>query len=1383
MRRRSLIYLLLTLVFLSLFSSKALAFDNNPSFQWWNSTYKYRIAVNISTGDYNRTNPPIEIELNFTSLLDSGNFDNNSARVIEYNSSGYVKREVPSQFDQYTAFDKTTNAIGEVVWIMNGTSDSISTRHYYIYFSREEDGSKESPSYASELTYSWGGEDLEVNNSEMIWKIDTNRSSMTSGFYYAEIKGGTTIFSVASNQKTAEYSGYNNGTDDTGFDLYGNMTLVHQGPVRLTFEQVGNETVFGTNEQTNEAQIKKKYVFYENNSWVKIDQNITNSSGASISRSSNYPYPLTIDTGRILTGGAGYTQPTAWSTDPFSSAFAYSISGNGGLGVINYMENNTENYRSSIDIANDALIIKLTSSTTISSWIRQLALLFFSESDSSTSFENFRNRTMAPIQKTLGSAEIHTLLLSLTADQTIYNRNETIILRVNVTQDPFNSVDSINATLNNATSGTSDDATIQLYDDGNHNDLNPGDNVYGNNYTFLPSSNIGIWNFTAKPYDAYSQELNQTIMAFNVTDEYNVNTSISNPLGVGGRQVLATITVKNYRNDTLISGAAIDCSFNGTTVINKTDNGDGTYSINFTAPTGLGKYLLECNASKAENIGTGYGDFYSQLPQTTFTADITPDSLSFDNITQDYSPSLIFIVNATNTGQGTGYSPEITIYKPSPWSSNSTTVSCGDMLPGSECIAYFEINVTKGASPLNYTINSTIGWTNLDSSDANTTDTSYINISSNPILNVTPENISDTVYEGANKTFYLALNSTGNDNTLDINLSSSGFPSEWNITFTPSNISFLSSGSWENVSAEIAIPEGYTNGTFEGLFSINNTNTQNTSINVNITVPATQTWTINQTLCQDIVMKNANETLCDILIENTGNQILNFTLTPSGWENFTSLNEVEFTLNPTTQHNFSILYDTDDTQGIFRRNYTVSSDNGTQTIQTIITVTYGPLVEIISISPNVTEQGETILINASVLDRTQSGISSVQINVTTPDGIINTASMQFLRNESWTEYYSIYYPLTWGSTLKSGFYNFTVTAIDVLNAVNSQISNFTIYKNLVVNMSTLSPQYYKCGSGRVFYSIKDLENTSLSNVSVSFEIKDPNGRLIWNNQNLTLTADENGTIEPLPSFSITCDDSDGTYALYSTSAYFDNTTNITVNKTTSYNFNVLTPIEATIYSDSPVYPNSSIDFLITVLDNNKQPIDPDNMDLTIYNPSKTIEHSINKSQMTKLSNATGIYYYSYNVSSDAQKGTYLIVLNVTKSTSSTIATTVFSVSESNTRVEIDTVPLWYASNTARFFVTIYDDDNQLVNADSINLTVYDPDLNPLSVLFTINQFSTGIYYAQWTIPSSPTTGQYMIRVNISVNGSEAQDITTFRILQGGPFQFEIDAPTVGYIGQ
>ncbi|NCN38992.1 MAG: hypothetical protein GW914_01260, partial [Candidatus Aenigmarchaeota archaeon] len=44
-------------------------------------------------------------------------------------------------------------------------------------------------------------------------------------------------------------------------------------------------------------------------------------------------------------------------------------------------------------------------------------------------------------------------------------------------------------------------------------------------------------------------------------------------------------------------------------------------------------------------------------------------------------------------------------------------------------------------------------------------------------------------------------------------------------------------------------------------------------------------------------------------------------------------------------------------------------------------------------------------------------------------------------------------------------------------------------------------------------------------------------------------------------------------------------------------------------------------------------------------------------------------------------------------------------------------------------------------------------------------------------------GQYMIKVNASVNGSYAQDITTFRILQGGPFRFEIDAPTTGYIGE
>jgi len=1380
MKKMVLIYLALML-FLGLFSPKVLAFGEDSSFQWWNSTYNYRASANISTGSYNRTGLPIEMEVNFTSLLDGGNFDNNSVRVIEYNSSGYIKREAPSQFDQYTSFNKSNNAIGEVVWIMNGTTNASTTRYYYIYFSKEEDGTKEVPTYPTDLNYSWDEEELEVNNSNMEWKIDTNRSSMTSGFYYAKIKNGITIFNAGSSAKTAEYSGYNNGTD-TGFNLYGNMTLVYRGPVRLTFQQVGNETVFGSNEQTYQSQIRKNYVFYENNSWVKIDQNLTNTSGSSISRSSDYPYPLTLDSGRILSGGAGYTQPTSWSIDPFSSAFAYSLSGNGGLGIINYMENNTDNFKSSIDIINDALNIKLTASTTISSWIRQAALLFFSESDSLTSFENFRNRTVSPAQKNLGSAEFHYVIVNITTGQAIYNRNETMVLRVNITQDPFNTSSSVYAVLNNATSGTSDDVTIQLFDDGFHNDSSAGDKIFGGNYTLPASSNTGSWNFTAKIYDVYNQEINQTTIAFNVTYAYNVNSSISNRFGYASRQVLAEVTVRNYRNDTYISSAAIDCSFNGTLVTNKTDSGNGTYYINFTAPTQLGKYILQCNATKSGNNATGDDYFYSESAKTSLNITITPYSFDFSNITQDYYPSLLFKVNVTNPGEGVAHSAEINISKPSSWTSNSTTISCEDMLPNAEFISYVIINTSAGANPSNYTINATVYWNNLDYSTSNSTNTSYVNISSNPILAITPGNITDTINEGTDKSVYFLINATGNDIIHDLNISSYGFPSEWNVAF-PSNITSLSSGSWQNISANFSIPEGYTNGTYTGFFNVNNTNVENTSINITITVPVAQTWSTNQTLCQEVIMKNAAGTLCDILVANTGNQILNFTLTPSGWENFTSLNELNFTLSKTSQHNFSILYETNDTQGIFYRNYTISSDNGTQTIRTAITVTYGPLVAITSVSPERAEQGSSILINATITDRTQSGLSSVTINVTDPDGNVNTTSMQFLRNDSWTSYYSAYYPSTWGSTLKTGFYNFTVKSIDVLSASNLDTSNFTIYKNLVINMSALSTQYYKCGSGRIYYFIKDLENISLQNTNVTFELKDPSERLIWNNQNQTSTTNSNGTIEPFPTFTITCDDLEGTYKLYSNSTYFDSTTNITLNRTNIYNFTVLTPIEAAIYSDSSAYPNSTLDFLITIRDNNKQPLDPDSLNLTIYNPSKGVEHSANISQMIKLSNATGLYYYSYNISSSTQEGVYLVVLNATKSQSSATATSVFSVTKSKVRVEVDTVPLWYATNAAKFFVTVYDDNNKLVDAESVNLTVYDPDLNPLSVTFTINQFSTGIYYASWTIPSSPINGQYMIKVNASVNGSYAQDITTFRILQGGPFRFEIDAPTTGYIGE
>ena len=79
--------------------------SQNYDDEWWSEGWRYRFRIDINTSEFyspndktDRINWPVEYEVNFTKILQelniTGNFDENSTRVIEYNSTGSVLWEV-----------------------------------------------------------------------------------------------------------------------------------------------------------------------------------------------------------------------------------------------------------------------------------------------------------------------------------------------------------------------------------------------------------------------------------------------------------------------------------------------------------------------------------------------------------------------------------------------------------------------------------------------------------------------------------------------------------------------------------------------------------------------------------------------------------------------------------------------------------------------------------------------------------------------------------------------------------------------------------------------------------------------------------------------------------------------------------------------------------------------------------------------------------------------------------------------------------------------------------------------------------------------------------------------------------------------------------------
>jgi len=816
--------------------------------EWWNSSWYYRIPIEVNTTEYSREDWPIEYYVNFTSILEglgvSDDFDANSTRVFEYNSTGSLLYEVTSQFDEENNFDSSNNAVGTVVFLMNGTTPSNTKRYYYIYFDTLN-RQKQKPAYPTNLSYSWNGEEFNVNNTYLRWYVDTSRGENTSGLYRVSDYANNEIFTMpGSNEKTIEYTQYSNGTYNFSFDLNGSAIFEHVGPVRIVVRQEGNETLWNQ-ENNTEGRIKKKYIFYAKKQWIWIEQNFTNTANYAITRNSTEAGALAIDVvrgGLDWTSSGNSTEPGSWQW--FASEFASSH-----IGLINV--NSTSNFwAAERNSTSGRMGIELNSTNIPSgSFILDDAVLHFNSpaeiggSPSETQITDLRNRLLNPVVISQQSPEKWKVRIETNTDYDIYNRGEAAKITVNVTYDSGELVSYINATLDMGTSGTGDDETIILYDDGSssHGDDTAGDNVFSNYFNFTSLHSVGMWNITSTAYDDEFNYLNSSSKLFNLTNEYFVNTTILNPSGLVGRIINTTIWVKNYREDTWISNASLNCSWGSTYIDNYTDYGNGTYFLNFTAPSYYGTFTLNCTADKTENYGWDIDIFSTEDVKTNISVNFTfvVDGFIADNITLYQNQSFEAIVNATNIGNGTAYDTNVTLSLLPQWSANSTFESLGNIYIGDFSSQPFLITIPEATAPGNYLVNATVEWRN-PGGDYNSSQ-GYLNVTvaSNPSMNVPEEFLSKFVPTGQQEIVgNFTVMSIGNDNISDVDFNVTGLD-DMTFSFEPDNITTLGMNQNMSVQISVFVPSGHPRGIFYGNLNVTTSNDGWDNLTLEIIVPET----------------------------------------------------------------------------------------------------------------------------------------------------------------------------------------------------------------------------------------------------------------------------------------------------------------------------------------------------------------------------------------------------------------------------------------------------------------------------------------------------------------------------------------------------------------
>jgi len=1084
MNKRIGLALMLAIVLAGFIISNSFTRSENYNDVWWNSSWHYRIRLDINTSGENRTDWPVEYQVNFTYLLEnmsaSGTFDNLSLRLVEYNvSTGAVLQELPVQFDPNGDYDAAVSANGEVIFILNGTTwyNESKDRNFYLYFDTVQNGQKQERTWSYQelgynITFNPSGDEFYINNTNYLFYFDTRRGENTSGLYrvYDIAHEEEQFIYSSSGQRTREYLAFTNGSHNFSWDLNMSMDAV-VGNVRITVTQTGDEVYWGQIDNvTNETLITKKYYFYPTIPWYRLEYNITNNATYSVNRSADAGAPA-FDAS--LAYSSTYNILDKNSTNPFSWIMATYLSASHITGII--LENSsTSSLYADNSTALGRIGIRMNPEATMSPGSSIWAKTVFVSSHSARTpslVTNVRSNLQYAPEITESAAEKWIIASYPQTNYTIYNRNETVLLWVNVTVDGWNLTNHTNATLDMGTPSTADDVTIVLYDDSDsgHGDQAAGDGVWSNLYTLPSTSAEGYWNYTARIYNHDGYLLNESYHTFNVTAQFYASLTILNPSGLPDREVNATLWVKNYRQDTNISGADdVNCTYyhsdspgDKTNVDNITDNGDGSYSINFTAPSGLGLYYLNCTAIRDGNNGTDYDNFAVEAPTTNATVTPSPVSKVLTNVTWYDNESFILTVTMSNIGNGTAYDTNITMSVPQNFSSNETFYSCSDVLIDLSCVRHFNLTALAASTNETYEFNITIDWTNPDAS----TDYNYtlfnVTIAQNPIMLVDTDNLSVRVGPGFEKQMgTININSTGNYRIEDVNFTVTGLD-DFQFIFNPAGpISYINPGTDQDVTVNVNVSSDQAPGIFNGTLNVSTTSdfhlinltviVSGTNVSINVT-PGNFTTDIVNWYAGDSFNLSVNTTNIGAVTAFDTEINLSMDL---GYLNATGGTSYDCG-NVSVDSSCNVTYNVTVMSGTPAGNYTINVtvsweeiDIGTMYNWSIVNVTVTPNVTLEVDKENITgslEHGTSGSFgNVTILSSGNDVVYNVTLNLTGPGSLSATLSSEGPHDLSTGQSQEILLNATVPFAYPPGTYNGT------LNITSNNAGNFSLNVSLTV---------------------------------------------------------------------------------------------------------------------------------------------------------------------------------------------------------------------------------------------------------------------------------------------------------------------------------------------
>jgi hypothetical protein len=211
---------------------------------------RYYVPITIGAAGYVRTDQPVDDDVDMTTVLSglggSGAIEDSSLKVEETDSSGNVMDDsVPFEFDKASGYDATSNATGDLVLQMTGTTTAAQTRYYRLYFDTQ--GTFTAPTFASQVTVSdttdtIGDDSWEIQTGEATWVMEKDSGAFSSVLdkqgndwvSYNNTAGPTGTYRGLANM------GVTNGTHPG--QATGTTTVVSTGPLKAVIDYTSNDS-------------------------------------------------------------------------------------------------------------------------------------------------------------------------------------------------------------------------------------------------------------------------------------------------------------------------------------------------------------------------------------------------------------------------------------------------------------------------------------------------------------------------------------------------------------------------------------------------------------------------------------------------------------------------------------------------------------------------------------------------------------------------------------------------------------------------------------------------------------------------------------------------------------------------------------------------------------------------------------------------------------------------------------------------------------------------------------------------------------------------------------------------------------------------------------